>query len=117
MGNVVQKINAVIKQGGRLPSVFCRTWREHCALQKAVEGTDREVIQVALALTHSTTLLKGSAAYSLQDTLHHNTYCSNHGMPQLSGYLIGWKCVRALCDCVTMCVRGTAANLARLAPH
>lgn len=48
----------------------------------AVEGTHRDPIQAVLTLNHSTTLLTGSAAYSLQDTLYQETsYCSNHGMP------------------------------------
>ena len=50
--------------------------------QNAVEGTHRVLVQVVLTLNHPTTLLTGSAAYSLQDTPHQNTsHCSNQGMP------------------------------------
>lgn len=51
--------------------------------QSAVEGTHRDLVQVVLTLNHWTTLLTGSAAYSLQDTLHQYTsHCSNHGRPR-----------------------------------
>lgn len=54
--------------------------RKHSVLQNAVEGTHMDSVKAAPKLNRSTTLLTGSEAYSLQDTLHQfNLDCSNHG--------------------------------------
>lgn len=71
----------IIGQVG-LSFMICRAQRTDQVLQNAVEGTHRDLVQVVLTMNHWTTLLTGSAAYSLQDTLHQYTsHCSNHGRP------------------------------------
>lgn len=79
---VIVFFKEINKWAGRAVRGDISARRKHWVLQNAVEGTHRDLVQAVLTLNHWTTLLTGSAAYSLQDTLHQYTsHCSNHGRP------------------------------------
>lgn len=82
--------------------------RKHSVLQNAVEGTHMDSVKAAPKLNRSTTLLTGSAAYSLQDTLHQcNLDCSNHG----------WLDLEICQDSLRSCQDGQASHLTKLTSY